>query len=76
MNNSFALKIAEQAEVLQVVNNIKSNAAAFNETTRKMLKLALPFILFPLAHIINFSISRSYFKNNSPTKEAKDHLSQ
>jgi len=60
-SNRFKFEMATEEEILKCLSKIKSNAAGEDKINLKFVKLILPYIIGPLTHIINFSLTTRIF---------------
>ena len=66
------LKLLSIREVKNIINSLKlKNSHRYGEKSTKLLKISCPFIISPLTHICNKSLSTGIFPDNLIYSEIK-----
>ncbi len=58
---SFVIQHASELEVLKIIKGIKTKSMGVDDITVDMLNKSVHYCLYPLTHIINYSISHNEF---------------
>lgn len=63
--HTFFLQPVEVTEILNIIGNLKSNAApGYDQIQPSIIKAIAPFIAYPLADLINMSFETGFFPSN------------